>query len=240
MWLDGGPGGTEVGWVRTYLGELHKYFTIVCWDQRGVGKSFNALDSVEDVTVDQFVEDVTALSELLVKDYRKEKIVLAGHSWGSIIGLKAAHRHPELFSAYIGAAQQINSIENDTISWKVVREGADAAGDVKVVRQLDEYGRPPYGAFKPDGSWKGDGAAYYYLLSRIYTYTPHAPADSGFRSLDMFLAPEHNFFDRIRNVKGLIRGVKHIYPQLAFLDFEQKVKRLEIPLFLVSGRYDFT
>jgi len=56
----------------------------------------------------------------------------------------------------------------------------------------------------------------------------------------MFLAPEHSLFDRINLIRGLIRGVKHIYPQLADLDFERDITELECPLFIVNGRYDYS
>lgn len=42
LWLDGGPGGSDLAWVRKYLGPLHQQSTIVCYDQRGVAASFNA------------------------------------------------------------------------------------------------------------------------------------------------------------------------------------------------------
>jgi len=38
----------------------------------------------------------------------------------------------------------------------------------------------------------------------------------------------------------LMNGVHHVYPQLAFLDFEKTLTRLEIPTFMVNGRYDYT
>jgi esterase/lipase len=56
----------------------------------------------------------------------------------------------------------------------------------------------------------------------------------------MFLAPEHSFFDRINLIRGVIRGVKHVYPQLSDLDFERDITMLECPLFIVNGRYDMS
>ncbi|MGM0432419.1 MAG: alpha/beta fold hydrolase [Spirochaetota bacterium] len=240
LWLDGGPGGTEVSWVRRYLGPLHEYFTVVCWDQRGVGKSARAIDSYEEIRVDDYVEDVITVAKELIETYDQQRIYLLGHSWGSIIGLKAADKAPELFAGYIGAAQQINSIENDSISWDIIHSGAEAAGKTKVVEKLEQLGKPPYVSWHEDGSWTGDGEAYYYLLSKIYNYSPHAPASDDFNSLSMFFAPEHTMINRIQNVGALINGTKKVYPQLAFLDFEQEVKQLQCPLYLVVGDYDYT
>jgi len=240
LWLDGGPGGSEVGWVREYLGPLHTDFTLVCWDQRGTAKSYHAVRDPKDLKVADYVQDVIELSSYLAERFDQEKIYLVGHSWGSIIGVLAAQAHPELFHAYIGVAQHINSIENDSIGWDMIHAGAMAAGDTKVVKLLEEQGKPPYVVVSADGSVVGDGEKYYNLLSRLYKYSPHAPADAGFDSMKMFLAPEHTLSDRLNLVRGLLNAVKIVYPQLAFLDFEQDALKLDLPVFIVNGRYDYT
>jgi pimeloyl-ACP methyl ester carboxylesterase len=240
LWLDGGPGGSEVGWVRGYLGPLHANFTVVCWDQRGTAKSYHAVRDHKDLKVADYVQDVVELSSYLAQRFDQEKIYLVGHSWGSIIGLLAAKAHPELFHAYIGVAQHVNSIENDSIGWDMIHAGALAAGDTKVVKLLENQGKPPYATISADGTVVGDGDKYYNLLSRLYKYSPHAPADAGFDSMKMFLAPEHSWKDRVNLVKGLLKGVKIVYPQLAFLDFEKEAVKLELPVFIVNGRYDYT
>ena len=238
LWLDGGPGGSEVAWVRHYLGPLHTSFTVVCWDQRGTAGSFHT--DKDTLTVEQFVDDVIVLSEMLAKRFGQEKIFLVGHSWGSVIGLLAAQKRPDLYHAYIGAAQHINSIENDTIGWRMILEGARTEGDEKTVKLMEKMGPPPYTKLDKDGSPVGDGDAYYQVLKRLYHYSPSAPADRGFDSMKLFLAPEHSLWARINLVRGLLRGIKVVYPQLAFLDMEDMVTSIECPLLLVNGRYDMT
>jgi len=238
LWLDGGPGGSEVGWVRPYLGPLHEHFTVVCWDQRGTAASYRA--GRDGLSVQQFTDDVITLSKLLANRFNQEKIFLVGHSWGSVIGLLAAHQEPELFHAYIGAAQQVNAVENDTIGYEMILNGAKAAGDEKTVKIMEQIGYPPYKKTLSDGTVVPDGDAYYQVLSRLYHYSPTAPADVNYRSEKMFLAPEHSFFDRINLIRGVIRGVKKIYPQLSELDFEHDITELGCPLFLINGRFDFS
>ena len=238
LWLDGGPGGSELGWVRHYLGPLHKSFTVVCWDQRGTAGSYRT--DKDTLTVEQYVSDVIVLSEMLAKRFGQEKIFLVGHSWGSIIGLLAAQQRPDLYHAYIGAAQHINSIENDTIGWRMILDGAKVEGDEKTVKLMEKMGPPPYTKLDKDGSTVGDGDAYYQVLKRLYHYSPSAPADKGFDSMKMFLASEHNFRSKINLVRGLLRGVKVVYPQLAFRDMEEEVTSLGCPLFLINGRSDMT
>lgn len=230
LWLDGGPGGSELGPVRHYLGELHRHFTVVCWDQRGTGRSRKTSISFSPIPVERYVEDVLELSRLLIKRFGTEKIYLVGHSWGSIIGAMAAASAPELYHAYIGVGQQVNATENDGIGWDMVRSGAEAAGHTDVVRRLDAMGRPPY----------SKGSDYFYLFSRLYRYSPHPPGAPSFDSTWFFKAPQHSFFDRIAVGLGLLDGVMRVYPQLRDLDFERDLKRIDCPVHIVAGRYDLT
>lgn len=227
-----------MAWVRRYLGPLHQSFTIVCWDQRGTAGSYRT--DKDTLTLDQYVDDVIGLSEMLAKKFGQQKIFLVGHSWGSVIGLLAAQKRPELYHAYVGAAQHINSIENDSIGWRMIVDGAKAEGDEKTRNLMEDMGPPPYMKQNKDGSVSPDGDAYYQVLKRLYHYSPPAPADRGFDSMGMFLAPEHNVWSKVNLVRGLLRGVKVVYPQLAFLDMEEEVPDLGCPLFLINGRYDMT
>ena len=236
LWLDGGPGGSEVGWVRTYLGPLHEEFTIVCWDQRGVAASYAA--AKEGLEIEDFVQDTIALSELLRERFNQEKIFLLGHSWGGFIGALAAVERPDLFHAYIGAAPHVNSTENDTIGYHMILEGARKSGDYKTVRKLEELGTPPYEKYDKHGNLVGDGDAYYAVLSRLYKYSPHAPSDGSFRSEKMFLAPEHSLLSKINLVRGLVRSIKTVYPKARHMSLEEKAVYFQIPVFIINARYD--
>jgi pimeloyl-ACP methyl ester carboxylesterase len=230
LWLDGGPGGSELGPVRNYLGDLHRHFTVVCWDQRGTGKTRASTRSLFAPKVETYVEDVIALSRYLIKEFGDKKIFLVGHSWGSIIGTMAAYRKPELFAAYIGVGQQVNSAENDGIGWEMVRSGAKKAGEEAVVRHLDSIGLPPY----------TKGNDYVYLFSRLYRYSPQAPMEGAFDSTWFFKARQHSLIDKIRVGIGLYEGVQKVYPQLADLDFERDYTLFRCPIYIVAGRYDLT
>ncbi len=60
------------------------------YDKRGIGESKLALKSEKDIRFENYIDDVILWIELLKKDPRFTKIVIAGHSEGSLIGMLAA------------------------------------------------------------------------------------------------------------------------------------------------------
>ena len=53
------------------------------------------------------------LTQLLRARFHQDKIYVFGLSWGSILGIKLVQQHPDLFAAYIGNGQMVNTTEND-------------------------------------------------------------------------------------------------------------------------------
>ncbi len=72
------------------------------YDKRGIGRSREALIKEEDLRIDYKIQDVVQWVKLLKNDERFSKIVLLGHSQGSLLGIIAAQR--EEVSGLISAA----------------------------------------------------------------------------------------------------------------------------------------
>jgi len=64
IFLHGGPGMTEMRFFRHFNAALEKSFTVVNWDQRGAGKSFDRAIPRSSMTVEQFIEDLDELALL--------------------------------------------------------------------------------------------------------------------------------------------------------------------------------
>jgi pimeloyl-ACP methyl ester carboxylesterase len=228
LWLHGGPGGSAIGWNRKYLQALEEDVVFVDWEQRGAGKSYHAAD-FDTITVQDYVDDTIALSEYLTARFNTPKIVLVGHSWGSTIGLMAADQRPDLYHCFVGIAQQVNSVENDTMGYHMVLERAREKGDRKVVDKLTKQGPPPYS--------KEQSGAYKTLFSRL----PGCPPSicSKISMLAAFVPQEYSLLDSLRAVRGVFKGTNDVYPQLVDLDVERDIPQLEIPVLFVAGRYDY-
>jgi pimeloyl-ACP methyl ester carboxylesterase len=102
--LHGGRGMSEMVFFRRYNAALERYFTVVRWDQRGTGKSFDRDIPRSSMTLEQFVADLDELVDIVRQRFGKETVAILGHSWGSALGAIYASRFPANVSVYIGVA----------------------------------------------------------------------------------------------------------------------------------------
>ena len=105
LYLHGGPGTSQLTLNRRNTRDLERFFTIVNWDQRGAGKSYAAIRDGARMTIEQFVEDTRELSVYLLRKFGRDRLVLVGHSWGTVIGALTVSRYPELYCCYVGIGQ---------------------------------------------------------------------------------------------------------------------------------------
>lgn len=75
----------------------------VRYDKRGIGKSTAAGTKEEDLRFDHYIDDAAAWADRLGSDARFNKVVIAGHSEGSLIGMVAATRSKAV-KAYVSIA----------------------------------------------------------------------------------------------------------------------------------------
>ncbi|WP_198851609.1 alpha/beta fold hydrolase [Alicyclobacillus sp. SO9] len=101
VFLHGGP-GSEHGFFLPHVLPMAQGFKLVLYDQRGCGKSERS---------DQYsMEEEVETLELLRTELGLDKISLFGESWGSMLALLYATRHPELINKiFLTAAIGITS-----------------------------------------------------------------------------------------------------------------------------------
>lgn len=142
LFLHGGPGSAESLFTRVFQGKWEELYTVVHWDQRGAGKTLTR-NPDKLPTMDLLLQDLYEIIQYLKRTYNKQKIVLLGHSWGSVLGSVFIRRYPEEVAYYIGAAQVVNMLENERIGYNKVKELIEQAGDTKSLRKLEAIGEYP-------------------------------------------------------------------------------------------------
>ena len=112
LYLHGGPGSATSIYDYAFTRKWSDVYTVVTWDQRGCGKSFDK-SHPETITADVMMQDGKAMTEFLREHLHVDKITLLGHSWGSYLGANLALAHPDYYDAFIGTGQLVDWKENE-------------------------------------------------------------------------------------------------------------------------------
>jgi pimeloyl-ACP methyl ester carboxylesterase len=233
--LHGGPGTSELGLWRVHnLAALEQRFTVAVWDQRGAGKSYAAREPISAMTVEQLVADARELSEWLRRRFGQERIYLAGHSWGSLLGVLTVERHPELFHAYVGIGQAVSMGEGERLSYEWALARAEEARDQRSVARLRKIGPPP---------WSGDVVAKVLaqrtVLARYGGEVHGNPRGAALILLGCVLkTTEYCWRDRVNVFRGAFASMRVLWPQIQSIDLMEQAPELEVPVYLLEGRHD--
>lgn len=163
LFLHGGPGSTMSPYADHIYKAWEKDFIIVQWDQRGAGRTFGQNVTEEltaeylqshPLTIEQMADDGIAVAEYLTRHLGKQKIILFGTSWGSLLGVTIATKRPDLFYAYVGHSQIVIPSCDERL-YHTVYQMAILAKDTASLNTLNDIGKPPYDRAKTVGQlWK--------------------------------------------------------------------------------------
>lgn len=87
--LHGGP-SLGIAYLAPDLEALGREYTLLYYDQRGVGRSTLPADSA-DLAIARHVEDLEALR----RHFALDRLVLVGHSWGGMLAARYAAAYPD-------------------------------------------------------------------------------------------------------------------------------------------------
>jgi proline iminopeptidase len=227
LYLAGGPGGTDLGAMRSDVG-LEQDFIVVTWEQRGAGKSYDALDPVGTLTVGSMVDDTIELADHLRERFDEDRIYLVGSSWGSILGVLAAQRAPDRFHAVVGTGQMVSPRETDRLFWEDTLAWAEAVGDEDLAATLRRNGPPPY----------DDLLAYEPAITHEHDVNPYPDLDLDGEMPAILFVPEYDLMDRVNGLRSLLDTFAVLYPQLQETDLRQDATSLEVPYYMVIGAHE--
>lgn len=127
LFLHGGPGGSVLSYASKFTGRLREHFIVVQWDQRETGKTRELNASPVPLSVRLFENDTHELIDTLLRRFHREKLYLAGHSWGTVLGFDIVRKFPQCLYAYIAIGPMINQLESERMSLSLLK--ADAANN---------------------------------------------------------------------------------------------------------------
>ena len=236
LYLHGGPASPMMPAAWTFQKPWEDYFTVVQWDQRASGRTYRANDSASvaaTITIDRYVSDAIELIDWLRATYGKRKIVLVGHSWGTVIGMRVLLERPELLHAYVGIGQIIRPLTDEAIGYRHALERARAEGNRDAENELDALAPYPgvdlrNGRIDAQRKW-------------VIHYGGHSAyrdnSDCYFRA--QRLSPDYAPDDRRAIAAGSALTLDRILGEWPSVDFST-VRRVEAPVVMLMGRHDFT
>lgn len=139
LYLHGGPGFSAA--YHAYLLDVPKPpCTLVFYDQRGAGKTF-LKNRAAKPTFSILLEDLHYTIHYLKEKYHTERILLLGHSWGSVLGTQYVLQYPETVSAYIGMGQVINMLRGEAAAFAELKRrilAKNRPGDIRKCKRLEQ------------------------------------------------------------------------------------------------------
>lgn len=230
--VHGGPGFSNAAHT-TAFDSWQDDFTIVDWDQRGAGRTFvrNGPDGSGQITIERIAQDGVELARYLVRHLERDRVVVLGLSFGTILALKMVTTEPSLFQAYVGTGQLVNRADGDALGYREAMREARRVNNHEAVRALEDLGAPPWPdarAWNAAKGWAGRLTRPEDPSSRIRLNTMMQEL------LDRGYTPEE--------LQGIRDGARHTISQLAphRSNFDARVfaARIDVPVFLFQGEND--
>jgi len=236
LFLHGGPGMPMFFLNTTHPTGLEQDFTVVWWEQRGAGLSFHRDIPPESMTMDQLIADAIAVADYLRDRFGQDKIYLLGHSWGSFLGIQVAAAAPDRFHAYVGMAQIVYQLRSEVAAHAYVLEAYQARGDAAMVRKLQAA---------PVSMTDGTSDAW----MRLRDEAMHAMGVGTTRDmksvisgifLPVWQCRAYTLREKIAIWRGKAWSRSLLWDVVLRTDVARLVKRVEIPVYFFTGRYDYT
>jgi proline iminopeptidase len=217
--LHGGP-DFDQSYLLPDMDRLSDSFRLIYYDQRGRGRSADGVQP-EDVTVESEVEDLDKVRE----HFQLSSAAVLGHSWGAVLALEYAIRHPDRVSHLILMNPAPVSKDDFTLLRKQRLE--QLGGDLDRMKAI--AATAAYKEGDPDAV-----AAYYRIHFSAALKRP--------QDLDKLLATMRASFVKEGILKARAvedRLMSDTWMSAGEYDLIPKIRSLSIPTMVIYGDHEF-
>lgn len=121
---------------------LQQHFIVALWDQRDYGKTYQLNQSPQAPTLHLMEDDCINVVDSILKTFNREKLFIAAHSAGCVMGLYTAQKHPELLNALIEISPPVNGIKSQKIRWSTLTAHYKKVNNILAVHELSTVRLP--------------------------------------------------------------------------------------------------
>ncbi|NMB80196.1 MAG: alpha/beta hydrolase [Ignavibacteria bacterium] len=223
--------------TEKYPAGLEKNFTVVWWEQRGCGISWNPDYAGSKTTIEQLVDDTITLTEYLLKRFDKKKIYLMGHSGGTFLGVNVIDKVPELYEAYIGIAQMSDQIRSEKNAFKYLLDQYEKTRNKKMTDYFKSI------SFSDDNKIPEE-------YSRIRDAAMHKLGIGTMRNIrnlvtGLFLPSlffsEYTISEKYHLWMGKAQsGISQNWNEMVKTNLINSLNKFKVPVYFFHGIYDYT
>lgn len=248
VFLHGGPGVPMTFLSYYYQRALEDDYTIVNWEQRGCGRTYyeNIDNNKSQLSTENLINDLDELVDYLRFRFNKNKIIIMGHSWGTVLGTRYIKEKPEKVDMYIGISQIINFKDSKILAAEKSIELAKEKNDVDFVNEISRRLEKFKNDYENTSNIKGiDLDNYSKLVQLNLKYTMSGKEMGALKQSFLFMtSPDVN----MKDFKWSFMGTEKLFDleeplmNSLFFDFDlnNEDANYEVPVYFISGDSDWT
>lgn len=242
VFVHGGP-ANPVSYISSYFQKnVEDVATFVQYDQRGCGRTYYENDCDSDTNVELLLADLDGIVDYVRTRFKKEKVIIMGHSWGTALGSLYVQKYPEKVEAYIGVSQVTNVHENklsaaeqalETEKIKGTQDEENLCALMEKWNQVTEYNDLSMEDLNEmtvlSGKYIGcDGEIAGMDMFKIGLYS----VDMGWRDMKWFMESS--------NPQKYLSHNRDVMEYFIFqYDINQLSRKYEMPVYYISGEGDY-
>jgi len=236
--LHGGPANPDAFLTYEFAKEIIEEFTYVSWDQRGCGRTYYRNKHIdprnESTDFEQAIKDVDELVNYLCKRFKKNKVVIMGHSYGSLLGASYVAKYPERVDGYIGIGQSISIKDTQMMNYN---EAVNLLMDDKKKDEL----KIVYQRLKK--SLNIENLMKFQRLT-VPCFVANMPRLKQTNQIKLILSSPDLAFNDIRWLVGMLNLKAHYVRNKKLLDYTLSANiydvanEYSVPMYFISGEYD--
>ena len=216
---------------------LENLFTVAWWDRRGAGLSYDPRISPQNITLEQYLADILAVTDYLRERFGQEKVYLMAHSGGTFFGLQAAARAPERFHAYVGMSQVVRQLESERMAYEYMLPRYRERGDLRMLRKLEAAPVTMAGG-TPDAYLRLRDQAMHRL--GVGTMREMHSVVTGI-FWPSITSRQYTVGEKVRLWRGkFTTGVMPLWNQILATDLAEEVPEVDVPVYFLHGVHDYT
>lgn len=240
LYLHGGPGGTSLDAYQNNENPFYKLqndLVVVYWEQRCAG---NTQGSCDNLTLNQYVEDLEKLIILLQSKYGSDiKLFLLGHSWGGTLGIK--YLSNTLYQSKIKGWIEVGGGHHVPRIATLEKEMLISEGNKEILagRNINEWNEIITKANTLNITKIDD----LFEMNRLSVQAENIMKQNGTINSKIINSWFHDYFFSPQDISitktNLALSAEKMKNELASINLSDSLQKIEIPVLMVWGKYDF-